>query len=942
MSRATGQIGLKKRKRAIPVDESGEIVNEDNEEKDEPVNRENIHALWNTFGARNRYHFDLGRHGFDGQPLEGIPWIPDRDDPSISNRPGRLEGDGKMRTWRLINGDQRMVALRPEPDQDRYFPINRLRRQELKYLWGCFNPGGDNPGLAPGMLTVAEDLHLTDEGALEPRWAFLSMTEGGGKGRTGASMGSAWSTFEYILSDLVIGAHYTGLDLMLTLRDIMCDIKRIGLHYVTEDKRCMLYFQGEHDTGADGTAANQSAGKPTLYCTDKALRVGQVLRNPVNSVLERIVNILQEHAESDTFRSFQFYRVFVAIETKLNMLGRGGNLKDMPDELKILRDGPLYKGRNKGGIRKYYINVEDDEEEDATDCGMQAILYGLANIFNRMQKSCRVVKKNAPLLCKRFTKFQQRITSKVKNALQLKKEIMYEMATFIGWKKGQQITTKQLCSIVKHLGNKYELDVGVVIFDAIYPLSGMIASYDRNHVPAEKICLIHWKYPLSSGEEGGHYDCIYPSYLTTWMQKEVRARKQLKFCYQSLKLIRYNEDSSKGELCINCNYYETDVKAGEWKYHGSIRVGGVLCPKCHIRFKSKACYRLHEIPSHGLAKSACQSRFLCSKCDKAHFTTYDCDTFYCMVCKGKYPRKEKHICYIQPTKEKCKVKLDPVVYSDCEGTRITGHHTAVCIATAWRCRCKDCAGKFNTCSYEHKIESNLFEGKDCIREWFEWLEDAFQEVTVVFHNGGRYDLHLIYLELLRHGKYYVKREAERGTQIIFMTASLLSEERSKKTVEFRFIDSYNFIASSLRQFPTMFNLKQKMSKGRFPYELLNQEGWQSYTGSCPPYTMFGVTELEYKNQDKLSYSRGKEVKEIVDYMNESWDKKEIWNAMEKLKEYTIQDVLVLEAGCHDFRFHFFQLSGTDPFHWVTLAAAVAGKLSFFIRFLSIVVIAWGC
>lgn len=92
--------------------------------------------------------------------------------------------------------------------------------------------------------------------------------------------------------------------------------------------------------------------------------------------------------------------------------------------------------------------------------------------------------------------------------------------------------------------------------------------------------------------------------------------------------------------------------------------------------------------------------------------------------------------------------------------------------------------------------------------------------TFVAHNAKAYDNHFIYnycLENCLDPKVILA-----GTKIM-----QLSVEKAKV----RFIDSYNFIAQPLKQFPKTFDLKD-LKQGYFPHKFNLPENW-NYVGKLP-------------------------------------------------------------------------------------------------------------
>lgn len=892
-----------------------------------------LHAAWDMSGHINAIHYDVGHGGFDGHSqMHGLaPQDSDRL-ATPDDRPGEESMTG-FRTWDPTFDNRMCEALFPFPAQVNFFQIDGHRLAELGYLRARGMQIMNVAQLSPIDINSFQNHPMR---FFEPRWAFKGMAD---DFNTQLRMGPAYSIFEYMISDLM-EYHTNGIELCATIRDILCDVVNVASPYISRNTRVMFYFQGEWPAQDIG-----HIGKPWFYFNRKAWTIGQAYDTP-ETIIEQFAATLNDFMESDHFQCFQFYRVFICCLTSLNLLGGGGTLSLMPTEMIKIRESKDYKGR------RGYVAISNDD----LLCGLYAFMAGFANVCARIKKAYKVLNARVPDICNKLNKFGTKIKTESKSAKQIQSELLLEMTSSIGWQQGTPLTPAILCRITNHVREKYEVDIGLLIFDAIYPLRNIIISWDpKGKIPTEKICLIYWKY--GDPEDMGHYDCIYATNLVSWIQKGVTNRQNLVFCYRTLRLVRNNETTEKGELCMNCGFYrkEIELKLGDWDTHGYVQfIYSIACEDCGIKFKSLACYKLHRQRPHGLSKTACESRRVCILCKRIHGNEYDCTSFFCHTCKKKLPSKEKkdHICYIQNSSTKFQKKVEHVVYADCEGSRMSGHHQAICVAATWDELCKEhrkylskrcevcklgnqCFGTFcNGCMDEHGItncpdcykrKSKFFMDENPVDTFLLWLDKKFKKVTVVFHNGGRYDMHLIYGILLQSGRYYIKKEAERGTQIIFMVASLLTEERRKKTTEIRFIDSFNFIPSSLRNFSNMFNIDKKLlTKGRFPYELLNKPDWKDYKGECPEPNMFGITELELKSMDRLSKNRSREIKEILDYISEQKESKEEWVAKERIREYTLLDVYVLHAGCEDFRRNFWSVGKTDPFHWVTLAAAVAG------------------
>jgi DNA polymerase type B, organellar and viral len=864
-----------------------------------------LHQQWDE-----RKDWEYGHHSqFQNAPLVyGVPevrinnWLP-------------FMNNAAFPPWDLFqNGDEEWEAMNPNDMQS--FPgapaQTGFRQDELFRL---MNHGTHNVMFHGGV------------GQAEARWAFLGISDAN-------SFGRAWTCFYYGLSDMYINGFPLFSDILASITSMATDIVAVGNPYIRADMRVMVSFEGLTDetTGA----------RVYLHCSDRAVTLETLMEDPL-PILECVLNYFTSDA------TFLFYRVYFHVNTNLG----GAGLKSMPEQFRKLREGKFFTGR------PGFIPIADPGDGS---CGLYAVLMALAGVTRKIADFFKNCEKTAPKLCQRFQKYREyvskgKLTAKVKS---LQNELKFELASFIGWKQGTPIQPEALCDAVFQFNEKHKLDIGLVILDAINPIATNYVSYNRNgDIPRNMLALIHWSYNAVGGSlPTGHYDCINSKNITSWIQsRQGEKRKDMRFSFRQLKLLPSTQADDKGNLCLFCKHWQLDMTPRDWeeRHGGTQLLNSILCDRCNVNFKSMACYQNHLKKSHGTSVCACESQSLCYTCEKVHINKYDCDAWYCEICCEKFPLSTRtdHVCYLKCISSKRKGRLRKVIYSDMEGSRSVGWHQAVCIASYYsmpcdehmellsnkKKLCDDCRENNLTwdwlcpaCSDSKECkECNLryvkyFDEENCLSLYLDWIMTSELGSTVVFHNGGKYDLHMIYVELLSKSKYLVKKDAMRGSQIIFMSATPIEYE-SKRSLSkcVRFIDSCCFINTSLRNFTKAFNLEEESGdKGRFPYELLNTENWRQYNGECPPVGLFGITEKEIQNVDKLSDQRGREVKEIIEYVKEQRENKKTWNAMKKLKKYTIQDVKVLYGGCEKFRFNFWRVNRVDPFQWVTLASAVNG------------------
>lgn len=835
----------------------------------------------------------------------------------------RREDEDEGREYNEISAD---VVGRPYP------PVHE-RVIDINHLWsmGLSNMGVSEQG----------------EGFVrEPNWALR---------RVFPSFGSAWTCFTFILSDMrgssanlvynagqatYGGAALFGWDILAMVNamiDGLLDIAQDpsdGQVIITPQSNCIITLEGYMEVD----------GHWRLFPI--------VISGPANTIEhyrdreaggEVIYSIVELMAKSDSLANMLFHTCNIHVITNL---AQAGSLANMPDSMKRLRSGRDY------ALCKGFITIDDSVDND---CGLDAVIMALANSLARLKKIYKAKGKQIPKICDKFTNFRRKFKSNNSKAKATAMEYKLKLAGHLGWEKGKPISPLKLAEGFFKFASEEKLDLGLLIFNAITPHSNIIVSYNPvQHVPLEKLCLVHWDY-----EEGnGHYDCIDTVNLTTWMQKGTHNRKELKFSFKRLSLVANREADEKGELCELCLHFEQDTDAAMWRlgHRGSQGINKLECKDCGVRFRSMECVNKHRLKRHGLAKTACSRQFICPKCKLLHQRAFDCDMWFCQICFDKMDRslRATHVCFIKHGSTKKSKKILDVIYSDMEGSRKKGYHEAVNVASCWsevcdehkqifqenkcdNCKnndsewgmwCSECTRLYGECPDCSKKQYKLFDGENCLQLYLDWLIEHHMGSTIVFHNGGKYDLHLLYIELLSTGRFIIDKEAVRSTQIIFMKATLFEDERKKKKRMLRFIDSCNFLQTSLRNFSFIFDLKETL-KGRFPYDLLNTDDWESYDGVCPSSALFGITDLELKHIDKLNKSRQEDIKDILDYITEFNKKIESgeeksWNAKQKLEEYTLKDVEVLYDGCEIFRYNFWKIGGTDPFHWVTLPAAVAG------------------
>lgn len=123
----------------------------------------------------------------------------------------------------------------------------------------------------------------------------------------------------------------------------------------------------------------------------------------------------------------------------------------------------------------------------------------------------------------------------------------------------------------------------------------------------------------------------------------------------------------------------------------------------------------------------------------------------------------------------------------------------------------------------------------------------------------------------------------------------------------RIIDSLNFVASKLSDFPKTFGLKE-LKKGYFPH-YFNKKCNQNYVGRIPSKKHYGYNQMS-----------GKDRKTFLEWYNERVSENYVFDFKKELKEYCRSDVDILRRSMLKFREDFLKLENIDPLQYVTIAS----------------------
>ena len=263
------------------------------------------------------------------------------------------------------------------------------------------------------------------------------------------------------------------------------------------------------------------------------------------------------------------------------------------------------------------------------------------------------------------------------------------------------------------------------------------------------------------------------------------------------------------------------------------------CHLCRRAFFGETCFENHLTKDRrqktNPGNSVCQTVRRCATCFKLedkpeNIARHKCGFAMCPSCQD-YVDIANHRCFIQPPKRKRSggpsakrprteesVVEDEVeedheeqkstlhVFFDIEAMQLNGEHEPNLLVA----------------ETEEDSEPVVFPGKDCVKNFLEWLEELTEEderkVTVLAHNFQGYDGYFVVKEY--YGTNQIIEQLRNGCKLL---------EVQHDSV--RFIDSMSFFQMPLSAFPKTFGLTD-LKKGYFPH-LFNLPENQEYVGILP-------------------------------------------------------------------------------------------------------------
>ena len=308
---------------------------------------------------------------------------------------------------------------------------------------------------------------------------------------------------------------------------------------------------------------------------------------------------------------------------------------------------------------------------------------------------------------------------------------------------------------------------------------------------------------------------------------------------------------------------------------------GMACRECKRLFKNRQCYDRHRTePINGGGRTVCQAIRVCEKCgksmDKRKLTPkgHICGR-KCRTCGVVITRQDTdHKCYMQPLEQDEDSSYNHMLFFDFEATQEHGiHQPNLCVV------------------HDEEKEVALFQGKDTVKQFCEWLFTSQHEgCIVVAHNFQGYDGYFIADYLVQNSIKY---------DVIYRGAKNLTLHVTDWDI--KFIDSLNFIPMALAKFPKTFG-QDELCKGYFPHAF-NKDENQNYVGPIPCKNDYGVNFMKPEERDAFIAWHDEQVANNYRY-----------DFRKEIIKYCRSDVDILRKCCLLYREMLREESDIDPFN----------------------------
>lgn len=271
----------------------------------------------------------------------------------------------------------------------------------------------------------------------------------------------------------------------------------------------------------------------------------------------------------------------------------------------------------------------------------------------------------------------------------------------------------------------------------------------------------------------------------------------------------------------------------------------VPCMECNRVFFNETCYNIHKL------RKVCEKIRFCVGCNRVKRKGHDCSSFYCSVCQRSQPYE--HDCTMPAYKPRVFLGSHCYVYFDFESMlekrdEYSGdfHVVNLCVSNVTCDQCEDSESDTLTCIncgdrkriffYDPDDKNSVV---DSFLHYLCVLAEKFNNITVISHNGGRYDILFVAKRLFATQPNVQPSIVMRGLRIYMLKFGRL-----------RFIDSFNFSCCALSKLPKMYELGA-YCKGYFPH-LFNRIENNHYTGVYPDKSMYDPGSMNSETRDDFN------------------------------------------------------------------------------------------
>lgn len=401
---------------------------------------------------------------------------------------------------------------------------------------------------------------------------------------------------------------------------------------------------------------------------------------------------------------------------------------------------------------------------------------------------------------------------------------------------------------------EHALNISLMVFD--FSTAKIIYGGSGDSPPDRLVCMA---YIEKTSGQLGHYHSVNPSQIGALWKKR-------NFCWKCKQ--GYQDLSHRCiTKCLACR--STSCAARDRPFNEA----NTKCRDCGLFYFDEC------MPEHRCGDSVRCARCLSVyKVSKNSNKRHVCFRRKCNNCKNMVSTQYDHLCYHTPVpKEKIKKAVEQFIFYDFECfVNPNGEHVPALVIAM-----------YDSCDDVYQFRT--------VPEFVDWVLDH-RKVTVVAHNGGKYDMHFVKKELIE--RRIQTSDIVKGNNIFYSEI---------EAIGIRFIDSLRFLPASIRSFPKMFGLPD-ITKGYFPYTFYTEAN-ANYIGPMPAERHFNFGHLSKKEKVAAQCWYEEHKDEIIDL-----------DAV--CREYCVDDVRILKKGCLMFREQMMKCTGgIDPFSFITIASA---------------------